>query len=278
MCHIIKAYMFLSCARKPSPESTELRLLQDTFVALFECDQFTVDIDVLTSSMMLAGRKSSCLYRCANVKESSFKRKCIHRCMQWCVTSNIRVIKTIRFRMLGVDRLLRLLPDLKVIHLVRDPRGMLLSRIMTGEYCIHDQSRTFLRECGRVLSDRLAFKELSLKYPNRLITEYYEDIAVRPMQALTRVYRYLGLDKPPMNVQTYLQRHTEGGLNKKMVPSVDIVHGWRTKIAMPMAQSIDAQCSELYDELGYIPIKNINDLRNYSVSLRNKDLFIAEHE
>lgn len=80
-----------------------------------------------------------------------------------CRSKEIKVIKTIRMRLAWTTPLLNSLQSLRVIHLVRDPRGSLLSISRRWKF----QSKS---DCDNLYSDLIIGKVLSSLYPNRLVS------------------------------------------------------------------------------------------------------------
>lgn len=81
---------------------------------------------------------------------------------QICRSKEIKVVKTIRMRVAWMIPLLNSIESLRIIHLVRDPRGSLLS--MSHLWKAH-----FKSECDNLSNDLLIGKFLPSLYPNRLV-------------------------------------------------------------------------------------------------------------
>ena len=84
-----------------------------------------------------------------------------------CPIFPIRVIKTVRFRVEGAKDLLNdpeLNTTLKIVVLVRDPRGFMNSRWKRG-WCKYDPCRNPTTACKDLYADVLAAYELKQKFP-----------------------------------------------------------------------------------------------------------------
>ena len=84
------------------------------------------------------------------------------------------------------------LKDLKVIHLVRDPRSVVWSRAMLS-LCDKSISGLFMCAtyyCKKALENR---NVLLSELPDSHLTVRYEDIASRPVPSVKRMYDFIGL-------------------------------------------------------------------------------------
>ena len=54
--------------------------------------------------------------------------QCVSILQTVCQSSDVRVVKTVRAAMLEMDHLLQTLPNFRLLHLIRDPRGVITSR------------------------------------------------------------------------------------------------------------------------------------------------------
>ena len=61
-------------------------------------------------------------------KQAALVSPCTHHLQTACQSSGVRVVKTVRAVMLEMDMLFRTLPNFRLVHLIRDPRGVVNSR------------------------------------------------------------------------------------------------------------------------------------------------------
>ena len=184
---------------------------------------------------------------------------CYSKAEEMCLNSTVRMIKTIRITIKATDYLLNALPNLKIVHLMRDPRGVLSSRKRTG----------FLRNfkpyslaapglCDRYMDDMHAFNMLSKKYPNRLKRVLYEEIATDTRRVANELYSFLGLEFPP-NMQQWISNHTlaskkNGSYGTLRTNSSAHADRWRQDLPYSMIKEIDNTCQGLYKHMGYQPL------------------------
>lgn len=121
---------------------------------------------------------------------------CAHVLQKQCEMSPLRIIKTIRMDLSAVRSLLDLLPNLKVIYLLRDPRSVLLSQNAVG-YCgkqFGGWSGCTNKHCYRVENDVITFENIAREKPERIISVFYEGIAKSPLEATKALYKFVGAE------------------------------------------------------------------------------------
>lgn len=100
----------------------------------------------------------------AGIHQKSCNRTCLRYggLAEICRSKDVIVIKTIRMRVAWMVPLLNTLPSLRVIHLIRDPRGSLtsLSRLWKSPY---DE------RCADISEDLVTGKAASSLYPDRFV-------------------------------------------------------------------------------------------------------------
>ena len=112
-------------------------------------------------------------------------RSCAKLLQQDCLKASVRSLKEIRLDFRFVVPLLQLDPEIRVIHLVRDPRGLLAS---TSNVPIVSHM------CDRMLIDIRAYRRTVEKYPRCCIQIRYEDLTSNPKEIASQVYKHLGID------------------------------------------------------------------------------------
>ena len=61
-------------------------------------------------------------------KQAALVSPCTHHLQTACQSSDVRVVKTVRAAMSEMDMLFRTSPNFRLVHLIRDPRGVVNSR------------------------------------------------------------------------------------------------------------------------------------------------------
>ncbi|XP_063044251.1 carbohydrate sulfotransferase 1-like [Engraulis encrasicolus] len=235
-----------------------------------------------------------------NVEEGDCVKKCTNLNMtlaaESCRERRHTAIKIVRVPEIGDLRALVEDPrlNLKVIQLVRDPRGILSSRIET----FRDTYRLWRiwRATGRkpynldltqltmVCDDFLSSVSTGLSHPYWLKGKYmivrYEDLARNPLQKTKEMYDYLGL---PMdkNVVDWIQANTRGS-NELLAKhkygtvrdSAANAESWRLKLSIEMVDYTQTVCQKILNILGYKSVKTADELKNMSLSLVQDKSFV----
>lgn len=106
--------------------------------SLITCDFWSLDIDTVSHEFLFYSRRSIPYITCVNLNKRKTSlldavRKCIHIWKENCENSTFRIFKVVRLSMDWMEILLKKFPRLMVVHLVRDPRAIQVSR---GHYTL----------------------------------------------------------------------------------------------------------------------------------------------
>jgi hypothetical protein len=179
-----------------------------------------------------------------------------------CPLYPIKLIKTVRLRVAKVEKLLRdAAMNLKVVVLVRDPRGVYNSRAgkQVSTWCKFDKCTDPEVGCRDLLADILAAEDLAARYPGSVTLVRYEDLSLTPYKTSKGLLRFLDLPWVPA-ITNYIDTHT---LAWNMVRSpVKAIHGtvknstatafaWRGKLGLKRTLQIQSSCREPMARLGY---------------------------
>ncbi|XP_064645119.1 uncharacterized protein LOC135498665 [Lineus longissimus] len=174
---------------------------------------------------------------------------------QACEKTKIRAIKTIRMQMDFVGEFFDLDPDVKVVHLLRDPRGVANSRSKLG--LLRPKGSVELDAkvlCNKILRDLAVKKELMREFPGRIFTIRYEDFVADTDNAINALYNFLGTTRTKEAYEAFIIRTTAKSLDPYS-PSREspkaVAEAWRKQLTGADRRSVDAQCSKVYDFLGY---------------------------
>jgi len=162
----------------------------------------------------------------------------------------LRAAKVVRATMDSMRPLLLSLPTLRVIHLVRDPRAVALSRIRFGDsgrglYSLQSRKlkSTIVAEaslyCRHVTADIRSRLALEREFPGRILTVRYEDVVANPEQHFRDVYRLLDEQTPNATLDEMRVKAQDG---KNMQLSTK----WQQNITYQEAVIIARQCAEFF--------------------------------
>ncbi|XP_064613055.1 carbohydrate sulfotransferase 1-like [Liolophura sinensis] len=205
--------------------------------------------------------------------------ECLKEATYACQESKVRVIKTIRFRMSDVSDLMDSLPSLKVVHLVRDPRGIISSRMNHfGNYKkTGDILEDVTKLCQSMLKDFHSVKLYRRRFPDRIMTILYEDLAERPEVITAQIYKFVNSPLPE-SVREWIHANTQAETDEELQSFMGTQRKnssltasfWRTRISLQLAKYVDQKCHEIYKKVGYLPVQNLTHLKDNLVSLRDR--------
>lgn len=165
-----------------------------------------------------------------------------------CLAAKVRVLKEIRLDLRLVAPLLHLDPEIKVIHLVRDPRGVMASTFSITVV------KTF---CKRMLRNIRAFELTVQQFPGCCLQMRYEDLTTNAQVTAAKVYAHTGLD-----FHTYYgawtvsleQRAADDGnrgLGRRNMSAE--AYDWKVKVPKYILEEITniAECVAVIRKLGY---------------------------
>ena len=188
-----------------------------------------------------------------------------------CPLHPIRLIKTVRLRVAKVEKLLQELDlNLKVIFLVRDPRGVYNSR-STGaikNWCKKDMCADPTVGCQDLDDDINSAFDLETRYPGSVKLVRYEDLSLYPETTTLDMLNFLDLPFTE-EISTYIDTHTTREklrviknkkthqLQRKKNPygtaknSSATAFAWREKLSFSKTMNIQESCHIPMKKLGY---------------------------
>ena len=122
-----------------------------------------------------------------------------------CMATHLRTAKVLRMHMKDVEGIIQKHPNLKIIHLLRDPRGIVVSRLksnhtrlsLNNETTSSDVQKTESKYlCLKMYSDLMERRELEIKYPQVFLEVRYESMAADPMRMAEEIYEHIGETLP----------------------------------------------------------------------------------
>ena len=179
-------------------------------------------------------------------------KPCVLDLNEQCKQNDIIAIKSVRLSMTTVEKLLQLIPDLKVIHYIRDPRAVALSRQLDesvrGLYAFEGQTiqKAGQLYCQDLERDIRTSRYLQQLYPQNLLEIYYEELATFPELITTRIYDFI--DRPvPQTLMEWIGNNTstsKKGWTSRV--SVDIITKWTKIISNRTRVAINQYCKNVY--------------------------------
>lgn len=201
---------------------------------------------------------------------------CIKELERLCLSKTHRIAKTIRVSMELVETMVEMWPNLKVIHLVRDPRAITLSRSRGEDFQMALDTVSHAADmCTRMYEDVKYDWLIQRKYPGRHIVVSYEAIADSPYTATGYIYDFLNMlfrEKTWFWVFNSMRNENENEMHYYATVRFNaskVASRWRDNLEYKKVQEIDLSCTDLYSALGYIPLNSVEELHS-SMPTRKK--------
>ncbi|CAH1233775.1 CHST1 [Branchiostoma lanceolatum] len=163
--------------------------------------------------------------------------------------------------------------NVKVVHLIRDPRGIYNSRV--NEKRREKGAPDTVAEQMNFLCKREAYNLQVGRSPLPWLTGRYklfryEDIAQRPLQQVQLLYDFVGLPLP-QHVTQWIKDNTQEDRDSSLYTtsrnSSATAHAWRHAVPWRYAQKVESTCAKMLDLAGYKRAPSENHLHDISYGL-----------
>ncbi|XP_063831821.1 carbohydrate sulfotransferase 3-like [Ostrinia nubilalis] len=182
---------------------------------------------------------------------------------KFCKLFPFQSMKVVRLRLRLVQELLddKQL-NLKVVLLIRDPRGVMQSR-KHRDFCkpAPDCWRPELL-CADMISDYVAAGRLLQQYPNRLMVIRYEELALNPNSTAHKLLKFLKLN-PTSSFEEFIHSHTTldvAGVSSTFRVSREVPFRWKNVLSFNNVEEIQLACKDAMDLWGYRMAHNASHL------------------
>lgn len=158
--------------------------------------------------------------------------------------------------------------NVKIILLIRDPRGIINSRERESWCKGHPDCENVSNLCKVMEIDFVAAKRLTQKYPHQFTVLRYEDLCIDPFNITQKILTFYGL--PYHNdVKHFLSTHTQlnyedGDSFSTFRNSKKTPFQWMREMSFDNIQMIQATCNKAMNMWGY-------QLINDEIELRSRD-------
>ena len=243
---------------------------------------------VLSSGLCPANATPGKLRVCVNLDPQTLN--------QLCESHKHTVVKSIRiedfslvFNSLGFD-IERPWHVLRVLHLVRDPRAMVTSRLSLNNTSIRSPwTAGFLRQRTRELCEQiwnnLEKGALGEEWSHSYHVIRYEDVAENSVAAAKELFGFTGIQES-VDVFEWLRKNTNVAYetdNFSTTKNATIsIHKWRWEVDFPTVQVVQQECANLMNVLGYKILENESEMTNLKRSLilkisQRQSVFITQN-
>ena len=190
----------------------------------------------------------------ASIRESDFQLNAYVRCLSAkvqkltecvpaitgrCASSDLRVVKVVRGEMRNVEALMRASRNFRLVHVIRDPRGVINSRRKKTFFrSVGARKNNMISEaryyCEDVVRDIELRRRLEAKYPGRTMQVIYDDFVKNAHERTREIYAFLETSMPP-EVESFIETTRPGTASS-----------WRKQLDSDFVQQVDRVCSRLY--------------------------------
>ena len=203
-----------------------------------------------------------------------------------CPLYPIKLVKTVRSRVASLEELIKNSTlNLKVLVLVRDPRGTHNSRVSgpVSTWCSSPSCSDPQVWCPHLLADITAAFKLERSYPGTVLLVRYEDLSMDPITTTTNILTFLQLPLT-RDIQLFIETHSYAQntpvwnrSHKKKDSKKDpygtirdssaTASAWKKSLDLQDIFQIQQVCREPMEILGYTFIKEETDLKSQKYPL-----------
>ncbi|XP_054706330.1 carbohydrate sulfotransferase 1-like [Uloborus diversus] len=208
----------------------------------------------------------------------------------YCSKKDILIAKTIRIKLPEViDLFYNPSLNLKVIYLMRDPRGSFNSRnkFPIAAWCKKDVLCHSAKQfCTSLEDDLEAVCHLRAEKPTDFLAIRYEDLAMNPYQTTKTIVRFLGFEEIPKNLVSFLKTHTSVQDKLKIRTkamgiefpystfrnSAMAATSWRKEMSFVRLTELQKSCQPVLNFFGYHSYSTLVSLRSniqYDIGIEN---------
>ena len=181
-----------------------------------------------------------------------------------CLATSASATKVIRLSMETVSHMLRKNPNLKVIHLLRDPRGVAHSRSKIGLMSRLGRPREISKMvteaeiiCKKMQNDIDVRKNLEKLHSNNFLEVIYEDVAANQYSNYERIYKFLNLE-PSSTVERWINSsntvkanvNRENAFGTFRANSTETAYKWKDDVDETTLDNLTAVCNGVLKYLG----------------------------
>lgn len=161
---------------------------------------------------------------------------------------------------------------MKLVHLVRDPRGIWASR-RNLDWCMANIGcHSYELLCQQMREDLNAFDDVKRDFPDSFIRVRYEDMALNPFGEAKIVFRHTGLNFSS-HTRGFLATHTRETNSSVLADkystkrdSKRAVFGWTRKLGYHEVVAVQSWCADVISRLQYKIVSSEEELKSGTFS------------
>ena len=218
---------------------------------------------------MLSGPSWNFFRQCSQKFRS--KTECLRGLENVCRNKITRVAKVIRLTAGAFQLLLEINPRLKLVHLVRDPRAIIQSRLFSRGYPVYGYRQNDSLErnlCTKMFQDIQDVVHLRALFPNRIFILYYEDLLSNLHVRLKHLYKHLNMTYSKSEVDHLANIQVNILPPEKPFTKInpervsDNANWWRKHMAWSDVDKVQRACDNVLRVLGYRLLQSEMELRD----------------
>ncbi|KAK6165539.1 hypothetical protein SNE40_022450 [Patella caerulea] len=250
--------------------------MERTIESYLNCDLRNINLASLTQYHMDKSRTTEDFYSCSHTTTRRlWEKNCFLPFLNICLSKKNTLVKTIRMRVSLLEPLLEKYPELKIVHLIRDPRAIALSKSnlapkRNGSDVISREIEKTSVLCKDMLKDLEASERLVQKYPEQVKILVYEVFASAPILTARNLFNYLEFSYT-RQVEEFVYNSTSAGIEQNCqlctskANSLKTAMNWRKILSFEQVESFNKYCLPLFEKAGYTIFKDKNELLNFNI-------------
>ena len=236
-----------------------------TIQACFQCNFKVLSMEFLTYEGFWGKTNNVAMYlRCIHKTNSRvIVAACVEILTVRCKESFLRVIKIILVGVREFKSALNTTSNLQVIHVIRDPRGILYSRMHVSRQ--RNVTAALIDLCPNMCQEMKADLEvstvLSKRFPNRAKVLRYETLAMDPINKARQLYEFVGItpnfgDLAHVYCKAYSMKDKQEEFETSRKNSSRVAYAWLRRARRRDVRLVDELCHDVYKMAGYVSVDN----------------------
>ncbi|KAL4223933.1 hypothetical protein ACF0H5_017394 [Mactra antiquata] len=250
-----------TCRDQQLNETETSEFAMDTLYKLYTCQFTKLHPEALIQFIRFLETKPMKTEFKTCFRQNRFPEICLLQLEANCLNTSHRILKTIRVSMEIAAIMLERIPNLRIIHLVRDPRGITNSRQKArSTFRTSAKTRPHSKSLCNIMNSNMNYSDLiQAKYPGRLKTVFYESLAERPVDGAKFVYDFMKSNlTETISKNIYQSSHADvedtNYYGTSRSNSSLTAYAWRKTFGIAKTRIVDNACRDVYQKLGYIAL------------------------
>lgn len=272
------AVQYVNGTRRVAPVTgKEIPFVLHTLHSILNCDVGNLELGTLHKFAKYSKSLTKC-YKCFPSSHTP-NMTCLAKLKARCMSSSLRVIKTIRVSMETIEVLMKQDPDVKIIHLLRDPRGHIHGWLAHSRRERAQLRNVFINGvCNRIVNDINKMKSLKERYPQQFTELIYEDFIHYPLEVSKNLHMFLNVPFNDMLIDwLHTVISTGNGSNSVMSivknNSVDTAYEW-TKMPWDTVKLVNTHCRDIISHGKFPLIGSPDEYRRFHPALKSRPVIL----